>query len=109
MALSSGLRVRSCGAKTRSRCLGRLHGEGRRGPAGLEEAATAGSTWLPRGWEEGVWELHPGLSGVLSPPSPATQGLIEAGGREMLGEVVGTARTLEVFVQCLTSMLVVLV
>ena len=57
----------------------------------------------------GVWELHPGLSGVLSPPSPATQGLIEAGGREMLGEVVGTARTLEVFVQCLTSMLVVLV
>ena len=68
MALSSGLRVRSCKAKTRSRCLGRLRGEERCGRAGQEEAATAGSTWLPRGWEEGVWALHPGLSGVLSPP-----------------------------------------
>ena len=43
------------------------------------------------------------------PRARRTQGLIEAGGREMLGEVVGTARTLEVFVQSLTSMLVVLV
>lgn len=84
---------------------------GRGGAARLGEAATAGSTWLPRGWEkEGVWALHPGLPGVLSPQSPASWGLIEALGREMLGRVAGGgAKIVGVFVQCLTSVMAVLI
>lgn len=59
---------------------------GRGGAARRVEAASAGSTWLPRGWgKEGVWALHPGLAGVLSPPSLGSWGSMGAVGREMLG------------------------
>lgn len=54
-----------------------------------------------------MWALHPGLSGVLSPQAWRLRVVRLVG--EMLGEVVGSARTLEVFCSKLTSMLVVLV
>lgn len=80
---------------------------GRGGAARREEAA---STWLPRVCgKEGVWAQHPGLTGVLSPPEPGILGLNWAVGRELLGEVAGGARILEVFVQSLTSVMVVLI
>lgn len=105
------LRLQECGALAPKFSPGASAGcGGRGGAAGREEAATAGSTWLPRGWgKEGVWALHPGLFGVLSPRSLASWGLTEALGREMLGEVASRAKILEVFVQCLISMMAVLI
>lgn len=93
------LRSQECGALGPRLSPGASAGcGGRGGAAGREEAATAGSTWLPRGWgKEGVWAVHPGLLAVLSPRSLASWGLIEALGREILGEVAGRAKILEVF------------
>lgn len=104
------LRPQECGASGPSFSPGAsARCGGRGGAAGREEAATAGSTWLPRGWgKEGVWALHPGLPGGLSPRSVASWGLIEAVGREILTEEAGRAKILEVFVQSLTSVMAVL-
>lgn len=49
-----------------------------------------------------MWALHPGLSDVLSTPNLGSWCVIEAVGREMWGEVVGSARILEIFVKHLT-------
>lgn len=49
-----------------------------------------------------------GVHWCLVTPSLGSWGLIEDGGREILGEVVRSASTLEVFVKWLTSVLVVL-
>lgn len=105
LALFSGLEPSASGAPGPRLSPGASAGYGGRGGAARrEEAATDGSTWLPRGWgEAGVWALHPGLTDVLSPPSLGSWVLIEAVGREMLGEVAGSARILEAFVECLRS------
>lgn len=81
-----------------------------RGMGGAARREEAASTWLPRVCgKEGVWAQHPGLTGVLSPPEPGILGLNWVVGRELLGEVAGGARILEVFVQSLTSVMVVLI
>lgn len=97
-----GLKPHESGALELRFSLGASAGYGGKGGAvGREEAATAGSTWLPRGWGRGGGVgTTSGAPWCLVTPDPRILGPHEAVGREMLGEVASRAKILEVFVPC---------